>query len=375
MDLRERMSALARVGGATSPVVSLYLDTHWADEHQRERVRVFLKNSLGQARTRATGSDLGADLDWIEAEGERLVEQAGRPDVQGVAFFACKPLGLREMLLVRTPFPNTFAVAERPLLTPLAVLAAETSPAIVVFVDGSHARLIPIDPAGPGEEVTLYHAVPGRHNRGGWAQLAQSRYQRHVEAHRDQHFEAVVEALHELSTQGDRRRIVLAGEDRMVAVFRSRLPTTVAARVAGTISGARYETASTLADRATALLARLDASEQQRIVDEILTEAAKGGHAVAGVEGTLQAVSRGAVRRLYLLRKFSDVGAACMTCAAVQPGEAATCRACGGPTKQVRLGDEIVDRVVSTGGELTVIDAHAALERAEGIAALLRFPL
>jgi hypothetical protein len=51
------------------------------------------------------------------------------------------------------------------------------------------------------------------------------------------------------------------------------------------------------------------------------------------------------------------------------------CRACGGPTKQVRLGDEIVDRVVSTGGELTVIDAHAALERAEGIAALLRFPL
>lgn len=374
MDLRERMSALARLGRATSPVVSVYLDTRWTDEHQRERVRVFLKNSLGDARTKA-GADLRADLDWIEAEGERLVEQAVRPDVRGVAFFACKPLGLRELLLVRTPFPNTFAVGERPVLTPLAALAAATSPAVVVFVDGSHARLIPVDPGGQGEEVTLDHVVPGRHDRGGWALLAQSRYQRHVEAHRDQHFEAVIEALHELPTQPDRLRIVLAGEDRMVAVFHSRLPTPLAARVAGTISAARYETASTLADRATALLARLDASEQQRIVDEILTEAAKGGHAVAGVEGTLQAVSRGAVRRLYLLRRFAEAGTACMTCAAVQPGEAGTCRACGGPTKQVRLSEEIVDRVVTAGGELTVIDAHPALERAEGIAALLRFPL
>jgi hypothetical protein len=37
MKLRERMTALARLDNATSPVVSLYLNTHCADEHQRER--------------------------------------------------------------------------------------------------------------------------------------------------------------------------------------------------------------------------------------------------------------------------------------------------------------------------------------------------
>lgn len=374
MDLRERMSALARLDKATSPVVSLYLNTRWADEHQRERVRVFLKTNLSDARTSA-GPDLRADLEWIEAEGERLVEQAVRPEVQGVAFFACKPLGLRETLRVRRPFPNTFMVGDRPLLTPLAALAAETSPTVVVFVDGSHARLIPIEPDGSGDEVTLEHEVPGRHNRGGWALLAQSRYQRHIEAHRDQHFEAVIEALQEPPTESDRRRIVLAGEDRTVAVFRARLPVPVTARVAGAISAARYEAASVLADRATALLTRLDASEQQRIVDEIVTEAAKAGHAIAGVEGTLQAVARRAVRRLYLLRGFSEAGMACGTCAALQPGAAPKCRMCGGRTKQVQLGDEIVDRVITAGGELTMIDAHVALERVGGIAALLRFPL
>jgi peptide subunit release factor 1 (eRF1) len=374
MDLRERVNALARLPGAASPVVSVYLDTRWADEHQRERVRVFLSNGLRKARTGA-GTELRADLDWIEEQGDRLVAQATVPEADGVALFACGPLGLREILTVRVPFQNAFVVAERPLLTPLAALAEEALPAIVVFVDGSHARLIPIDPAGQGDELTLEHGVPGRHSRGGWALMAQSRYQRHVEVHRDQHFEAVAEALQELSAQQGGVRIVLAGEDRMVAAFRSRLPTTLAGRVAGTISAARYETASTLADRATALLARLDASEQERVLNEVLTEAAKGGQAIAGVEGTLHAVGRGAVRRLYLLRGFSEAGAACTTCAAMQPGEAATCRACGGPTKRVCLGDEVVDRVVTAGGEIAVIDAHAALERAGGMAALLRFPL
>jgi peptide subunit release factor 1 (eRF1) len=170
-------------------------------------------------------------------------------------------------------------------------------------------------------------------------------------------------------------RIVLAGEDRIVAVFSSRLPTTLAGSVAGTIPAARYETASALADRATGLLARLGLSEQGRMVDDVLTEAAKGGQAIAGVEGTLHAAGRGAVRRLYLLKGFSAAGTICTRCAAVQPGEAATCRACGGPTKPVRLGDAVVDRVVTAGGEISVIDAHRALERAGGMAALLRYPL
>jgi peptide subunit release factor 1 (eRF1) len=374
MDLRERVNALARLGEAASPVVSVYLDTRWADEHQRERVRVFLKNNLREARGRA-GAELQGDLNWIEEQGERLVKQAAVPEAAGVALFACGPLGLREIVPVRVPFDNTFAVADKPLLTPLAALVAEAPPAIVVFVDGNHARLIPIDPAGRGEEVALAHEVPGRHDRGGWAQLAQSRYQRHIEVHRDQHFEAVAEALRELVDQTANARIVLAGEDRIVAVFRSRLPATLTGRVAGTISGARHEPASALVDRATALLARLDASEQARVVDELLTEAAKGGQAVAGVEGTLHAVGRGAVRRLYLLRTFDETGAACSSCAALQPGEAATCRMCGGPTKRVRLSDAVVDRVVETGGEIVMIETHAALERAGGMAALLRFPL
>src|SRR5512145_2206686 len=257
VDLRARLSALASIHSAAAPVVSVYLNTRWADEHQRERVRVFLKGGLRRARAGA-GPDLAADLEWIQEQGERLIEQATIPEAHGVALFACGPLRLREMLSVGIPFENAFVVAELPLLTPLAGLVGQAPPTVVVFIDGSSARLIPIDPGGRGEETRLEHDIPGRHTRGGWALMAQSRYQRHVETHRAQHFEAVAAALGELAQEAGGPRIVLAGEPRAVTALRGHLPSALAARVAGTIAAARYEDASALAERAMALLARLD---------------------------------------------------------------------------------------------------------------------
>lgn len=52
-DLTARLRTLSRMAPTPSPVVSGYLNTHWRDEHQRERARVFLKNELRQARVEA----------------------------------------------------------------------------------------------------------------------------------------------------------------------------------------------------------------------------------------------------------------------------------------------------------------------------------
>jgi hypothetical protein len=73
--------------------------------------------------------------------------------------------------------PPGFVVAERPVLTAPAAFDDAVPSALVVFVDGVHARLIPFS-APNGEEVILEHNVEGRRRQGGWALLAQSRYQR-----------------------------------------------------------------------------------------------------------------------------------------------------------------------------------------------------
>lgn len=373
-DVRQRLDALARRRGGGAAVLSVYLDTRWADEHQRERARIFLKGALAGARAAAADSGTRADLDWIEEQGARLVEQAQYTDAAGVALFACSAIGLRELVAVQAPFGNRFVVADRPALGPLAGIGSGATPALAVFVDGERARLIPFGADGAGDEIVLVHEVLGRHRQGGWALLAQSRYQRHIEVQRAQHFQAVAAELSRLVDEQGIDRLVLAGEARTVAVFRKHLGRTLAARVVGKITAAAHEPAAALVARAATVVAAADRAVLADVVAGVLVEAAKGRRAVAGVDAVLEAVRRNAVRHLYLAQGFEAPGRVCTACDAVEYGDGATCRRCGGATRSVALGQELVGRVIAAGGAVDVVEP-AALEAAGGVAAHLRYPL
>jgi peptide subunit release factor 1 (eRF1) len=375
MDIRDRMTQLAKIGQAPAPVVSVYLNTRWRDEHHRDRVRIFLKNELAQARRTERARAAAADLDWVEAQGEALLSQTTAPDAHGVALFACDALSLREMLPVRVPFENAFVVAEAPFLRPLAELGDKAPATLVVFIDTETARLVPLTPAGAGEEVALEGDVPGRHSRGGWAQMAQSRYKKHIQDHQARHFEAVVESLIGLVEGHDVQRIVLAGDPRNVAVFRKELPPRIADRVVGAVAGARHEAIGVIVARAAEQVPHVEGQREAGEVDSVLTLAAKRGKAAAGLVATLQAVNRGAVHRLYVLKGFSAPGRRCTACGALQQSFSFTCPACGSETATVELGEAMAERVVAAGGLVESIEIHQPLAAAGGIAAALRYPL
>ncbi len=203
------------------------------------------------------------------------------PDAGGVALFACEALGIREILPSRIPFENVFAVGETPLLRPLMELDASAPTTLVVFIDTESARLVALTAAGPGEEVALRSDVPGHHSRGGWAQLAQSRYRRHIQDHRARHFDAVVETLTALVDGHGVRRIVFAGEPRNVAVFRQELPSRLAALIVGIVAGAEHEEMGRIVARAAQLLPHAEGQREAEGVDGVLTAAAKHGKGAA----------------------------------------------------------------------------------------------
>jgi peptide chain release factor subunit 1 len=372
VDVQARLAELARLPPAGRPVVSVYLNTRWIDEAQRERVRIFLKNRVREARTAAGERPADEDLDWIDAQGQRLVAGHELRDASGVALFAGGD-GLREVLPLRTPFDDTFVVNSTPYVRPLAGAVDAVAPALVVFVDGGHARLLALTPDGPGEEVVLHADVEGRHSTGGWAALAQSRYQRHIEEQRGHHYEATAEAVAGLVDRHDVRRIVLSGEGRAVALFRDHLTADLTRRVVGVVPGAGHESMATIARRAAERLVHVDEQEDAAAVDRLLDAAAKGGRAVAGVEPTLEAVNRGAVQQLYLLPEFERGGAVCDRCSALQPPAAGRCRFCEGATRPAELGEAMMGRVLASGGSVGVVQRHSGLAAQDGVGAILRY--
>jgi peptide subunit release factor 1 (eRF1) len=375
MNFSVRLAELSKITGAPAPVVSVYLNTRWVDEHQRGRVRVFLKNELRKARQSAAGRVSGADLDWIQAEGEALISQARTPDAHGVALFACEALGLREVLLVRVPFEDSFVVSDAPALRPLAALLEDAPTTLVVFVDAERARLIPLTPAGAEEELTLENEPPPHPRSEGWPARAYSHYRKHILDMRRPHFEAVAESLTQLADGHGARRIVLAGEPRNVAGLTKVLPSRLAARIVGTVAGARFDTAAALVGRAAELISQLEGQRAAEEVDAVITESAKGGHAVAGVDVTVEALNRGAVHRLYLTNRFAESGRVCGGCGALQRGAGAMCRLCGQPTRAVDLADAMADRALAAGGTVQMVEIHQALTHFGGVAARLRYPL
>jgi hypothetical protein len=374
IDMTTRLQTLARTTPGPVPVISVYLDTRWSDEHQRKRVRTFLKNEIRRAAAMSVGQ-LEADLAWIAAEGERLVGHEIQPEIPGVALFAGGPGRLREVLPVAVPFSDSFTVASTPRLRPLATALGEAPRAAVLFVDSESARLVAVTEQGPGDEITLQAAdALGQHRRGGWLLLLQSRYQRHIHVHRGRHFEAVAAALADLVDQHGLQAIVLAGEPRNLAVFRAHVAPRLSGRIAGEVAAARYEPSSALAERALAVIRSRMAGAAGVALDTVLVDAEGGGRAAAGVEATLDAVNRGAVDRLYLLRSWEEEGRACAACQALQRADADVCRRCGAATGLIELGEGMVQRVLAASGDVASVDTHAGLERAGGVAALLRYP-
>jgi hypothetical protein len=373
-DLPAKLQQLARVEPGLTPVVSVYLDTRWTDEHQRGRVRAFLKNEARKAAAMA-GGELDAELAWIAAEGERIVRQEVHADAAGAALFAGGPANVREILHLAVPFADTFAVGDRPRLRPLVDALGAAPRAAVLFVARDSARLIALTEEGPADEITLTTAdTVGQHRRGGFLLLLQSRYQRHIHVHRARHFDAVAHALAGLVDTYGLRAIVLAGEPRNLAVFRGHLPPRLLDRIAGDVAGAHYEASSLLAARALALLRQRAAGEVAARVDSVLVDAEGGGRAAAGVEATLDAVNRGTVDRLYVLRAWDEDGRVCGGCHALQRAADARCRWCGAATSGLMLGEAMIQRVLAEGGDVASVDVHGGLARAGGVAALLRYP-
>jgi len=170
-------------------------------------------------------------------------------------------------------------------------------------------------------------------------------------------------------------RIVLAGESRNTALFRKSLPQRIARLVVGSVGAAQHEPASLIVERAAEVVRHAEGQAQAATVDGVLTEAAKSVQAVASVGETLDAVNRGAVHRLFLLRDFAQTGGLCSECGALQPTATLPCRLCGKATEAVELAGAMVDRVIGAGGRVETVEVHQALGRVGGVAAQLRYPL
>ena len=382
MEMRSEIRKLARLEEGPYPFLSLYLNTKWDDEQQRERIRLFTKNQLKKSYDQIKQQEdwrkaFLEDQKLIERYVEGLVRRAHDEEVKGLAIFSCT--GAKTFLTYPSviPFENAFFLSALPSLRPLVRLSSQYQNTLAVMVDTDSAKLFEVSLEGLMAESVIENYVPGRHDQGGWAQM---RYQRHIKDHMDKHHKEVAEHLTELFNSGKWKRVVLIGQERIVANFKAFLPERVKQQMMDTFSMDFSEERSKVLEKLFERLLQKEKEEVSRQLQELKERTPQGGLATFGLNGTLEALNGGQVHTLYLLTSFSHSGGKCGRCGSlvlVHPAGSgpASCPICKGEIKIVDLGEEMMRSALRQDGEVKWIEENSILKENDGVGASLRFRL
>lgn len=335
-------------------VASLYLDLR-PDTHGRDHFQAFLdREGAERVRTYPAGSSDGEALTRDVARMAEWLRTELRPESHGAALFSCQTPPLFEALQVEAAFPrHLLAVARRPYLYPLLALDHAWPRYAVLMIDAHAARVLVVG-LGHGERrETLDFGASRHHSRGGWAALAQSRFQRHAEQLTIHHVREAVAVLTRIARDEHVHAVVLAG-DRvdLVPMARRALPADLAPLAVEMPGLAMKMPDHEVIEATLAYLRAQESADDRTRIASVLDEYRSDGLAVVGPDATRRALERGQVDELFVV-DAAGTGTA--------PGD------------DVWEAEALVRAASATDARVVVVDDPALLAGAGGVAARLRF--
>lgn len=388
------LSELARLRSGDEPIVSLYLDVRWNDEHQRERVRLFVQERtrrvLAQYPPGSPGRDgLARTLERIQELVAGLTGQAYEVERSGLALFACESKALWRPLFFARPFENALRTDWIAHLGPLAQLAEDVAPAIVVLpsqegaevyyvrlgeldVESSLKGYLPRGDEGLFKPATT--ARPGDHYE------REEKNQRHFQAFVDKNRRAACAQVTVLFEQRPGAKVVLVGTAEAIAAFERELPERVRSEVVARVprprawesgDGVRRDVVKALAEE---VLGR-ERKDEEAAVHAVVGQALRGGLAVLGPDDVVLALNEGRVHTLVMDRDFERAGFRCDNCGALGSSaeSAEVCPWCQGELHVVHdLGQALVALALAGGARIEIVPRSNKLRSYRGVGAFLR---
>ncbi|KUK41780.1 MAG: hypothetical protein XD69_0167 [Clostridia bacterium 62_21] len=294
---------------------------------------------------------------------------------RALVLFTCPTSDLWREYHLAVPVPNAVIINRRPWIRPLAHLVDDYQPFVVALVDRRSARLFLVRLGEIDVYVEHEHPdMPGKHKKGGWFALSQSRYARNIEKQVRLHLEHVAEILDELFKGGYIGRVAVAGPPEAVSTFKECLAPVVRNRIAVFFREEMFADWGEILEGVRELMGNVEKEREDALVRELVERAYAGGRAVLGIDDVVTNLVKGSVVKLAIAADFRQTGFRCSACGAVLTYAFNGCPYCGQLLEEEPyLGDLVVQEAVRQGALVEVVrHSHPLLQKAGGIAALLR---
>lgn len=361
-DLRELLSFEAH-----TPMLSVYLNTNPA-EGNADAYKLRLRSMLKDV-------DLPEDVDAILRYFDREYDWSGR----SVAAFSCVSRAFFRIYPLAVPVQGRVRINDHPHVKPLVDLIDSYGGYGVILVDQQGARLFSFHLGELREQEGILGETIRHTKRGGGSQATGRRggvagQTDYVDEVADRNFKEAVEFATRFFSENNIRRILIGGTEANVAAFRSLLPKAWQSLVVGTFPMSMTASHTEVLQRAFAVG---DAAEQRReiqLVENLVTNAAKGKGAVLNLEDTLHAIRDGRVQTLVIRAGFRSPGFRCKGCGYLTTKESAVCPFCGNSFATLPDAVELaVHQVMQSGGDVEVLHDGQTIEGFDRIGAVLRY--
>jgi peptide subunit release factor 1 (eRF1) len=351
------------------PVLSVYLNldpTLGNLESNKLRLRQMLKPYEG---------DVPDDIERIERFIEHEYDWSGR----SLIIFSCAADDSFRHYTFPIAMRDRARLFNRPYVKPLAALLDNYGHYGVAIVDRQGARLFSFH-LGQLQEQEGVLGEEVRHTKsGGGSQAAGSRggvagQSHNVESIAGRNLKEAAQFAARFFNEHKVRRVLLGGTDANLAQFVEQLPKRWQSLVIGTFPIDMTANPSLVLEKAMEAAAHAEADRERRLAEAVITAAAKGAEGTIGLDDTLGAVHSGNVQTLIVTDGFRAGGYRCQGCGFLTAQAVEKCPFCDSSLEAIEDAVELaVRQVMSTGGEVEIIQDNPKLEKAGKIGALLRY--
>jgi peptide chain release factor subunit 1 len=352
-----------------SAVLSVYFDVDPsagpADYH-RLQLRQLLKDFDDRAP-----DDVGAIEGYVEHE----FDGSGR----SLAMFSCAAADYFRAFSLAVPLRSRARLVDRPYVKPLAHLIDRYGNYGVAVVDRQGARFFHFHLGQLQErEGTLGESV--RHTKRGGGSQAQGRRgglaggARAADDQVERNLREASQAAAAFFAGAGVRRVLIGGTEENVARFSAFLPKKWQSLIVGTFPIESAAGHVQVLEKAMEVANAAEVERKRRLVERVITAAAKGREGVTKLDDTLAAVHAGQVQTLIVSEGYRAPGYRCRGCGYLTARLLAECPFCGNDFTEIEDAVELaVRKIMQEGGEVEVVHGSPLLERAGRIGGQLRY--
>ncbi len=368
-NLKQHIKSLITLQESDAPVISCYLNLT-----DKKALLQFLADK-GAELNNSISEEERKDLDAVFKLIRSYIDNHQREKVKSIALFyrtGTKPFF--KLLQFNVPLPNQISMGPSPYVFNLIELKDVYYRFVVLLTTESSARICEVNLGEITRQVLMERPSLQRKSLKEWSKM---HYQHHRKEPRDRFIDEKIKVLDKLMSRGEYTYLIIAGEPRMIAKIKGKLPPHLKDKLIDTITASERDEINDIVRATLSTFIQFEAQESMNVTDLLLQEIKSHGMAVSGPVASLQALKTGQADLLVLAKDYKiKPGWYCKNCGNI--GEIwpdnNNCPVCDSKTlKKIDLMEELVKAAEKYDCQIETVAHSDALKELGGAGCLLRY--